>query len=54
MTRAIILAAGKDERMCPLTLTTLKPLLEIHGKKVIDIGAFLVQLSNAGRPWGGG
>ena len=36
MMKVIILAAGKGERMRPLTLTTPKPLLEIQGKKVID------------------
>ena len=34
--KAIILAAGKGERMKPLTLTTPKPLLKIKDKPVIE------------------
>lgn len=34
--RAIIMAAGKGERMHPLTLTTPKPLLKVHGKPMIE------------------
>lgn len=34
--RAIILAAGKGERMRPLTLTTPKPLLPVLGQPIIE------------------
>ncbi|MGM9615754.1 MAG: NTP transferase domain-containing protein [Oscillospiraceae bacterium] len=39
--RAIIMAAGKGERMKPLTLTTPKPLVRVNGQRMIDsvIGA---------------
>ena len=34
--RAIIMAAGKGERMHPLTLTTPKPLIRVNGVRMID------------------
>ncbi len=34
--RAIIMAAGKGERMKPLTLTTPKPMVKVNGVRMID------------------
>ena len=34
--RAIIMAAGKGERMHPVTLTTPKPLVPVNGRRMID------------------
>lgn len=34
--RAIIMAAGKGERLRPITLTTPKPLIRVNGERMID------------------
>ena len=34
--RAIIMAAGKGERMHPLTEKTPKPLIRVNGRRMID------------------
>ena len=35
-TRAIVMAAGKGTRLLPYTLDTPKPLLKVHGQRMID------------------
>lgn len=34
--RAIVIAAGFGSRMVPITLNTPKPLVRVHGKRIID------------------
>ena len=34
--RAVIMAAGKGERLRPITLTTPKPLVTVNGKRMVD------------------
>lgn len=36
ITKAIIMAAGKGERLLPVTLTTPKPLVKVNGVRMID------------------
>ncbi len=34
--RAVFLAAGFGSRMLPITINTPKPLVRVHGKRIID------------------
>lgn len=34
--RAVFIAAGMGERLLPITLNTPKPLVRVHGKRIID------------------
>ena len=34
--RAVFIAAGFGSRMVPITLNTPKPLVRVHGKRIID------------------
>ena len=36
VTRAVIMAAGKGERMKPVTLNTPKPMIEVNGRRMIE------------------
>ena len=36
--KAIFMAAGFGSRMVPVTLNTPKPLIKVHGKRIIDLG----------------
>lgn len=44
--RSIILAAGRGRRLAPLTLTTPKPLLKVHGRECLDL--LLTSIEEAG------
>ncbi len=39
--KAIIFAAGKGKRMLPLTRKVCKPMLQIHGQPIGDMGRFV-------------
>ncbi|MBQ9827850.1 MAG: phosphocholine cytidylyltransferase family protein [Lachnospiraceae bacterium] len=45
-TAAFLMAAGKGDRMFPLTLTTPKPLAHVHGRPMIE--TIITGLKNAG------
>lgn len=34
--RAVLLAAGFGRRLCPVTINTPKPLIRVHGKRIVD------------------
>ena len=44
--QAIIMAAGIGNRMKPITLTTPKPLIKVHGKSMIETVIEALQLNN--------
>ena len=46
--RAVIIAAGFGSRMVPITLNTPKPLVRVHGKRIID--SLLDALTEVGIP----
>ena len=46
--RAVVIAAGFGTRMVPITLNTPKPLVRVHGKRIID--TLLDAVAEAGIP----